>query len=116
MDEELKLGWEVKMNDVLHERNIDTSSCQVSNDQKVNLLMLEGEQSLFSGALVHYTIDKSGLESGVLAKLMDVLDVMSSCPKDDSLLLRVYKLDQFPHDIEQSTGFFASPYNEEVEL
>ena len=41
MDEEFQTSWEIKMDDVLKQWNIDTSCCQVCDDKEVNFLLSE---------------------------------------------------------------------------
>ena len=41
MDKEFQTGWKIKVNDVLKQRNIDTSCCQVCDDKEVNFLLSE---------------------------------------------------------------------------
>jgi hypothetical protein len=41
MDEKLQAGWEVEVDNVFKQRDIDTSSCEVGDDQEVEELLTE---------------------------------------------------------------------------
>ena len=60
MDKQLHLGGEIVMDDVLEERDIDTSGGQISNQEHTAMLLAEPEQSFFSGTLVHRTVNVLG--------------------------------------------------------
>ena len=57
VDEQLHLGGEVVVDNVLEERNIDTSGGQIGDQKHTAMLLAEPEQALVSRALVHCTVN-----------------------------------------------------------
>ena len=99
MDEELHLGREIVVDDVLEERDIDTSSCQVCHDQHTDPLLAELEEFVLARPLVHGTVDVVGLEATFLTKLVKVLDVVLRRAEYNRLLLI---FDVLPQNVEES--------------
>ena len=99
MDEELHLGREIVVNDVLEERDVDTSGRQVCHDKHAGPLLAELEEFVLTRSLVHRTVNVVGLEAAFLAKFVEVLDVVLGCAEDNRLL---QILDVLTQDIEES--------------
>jgi len=63
MDEELHLGREIVMDNVLEKWYVDTSSSKVGNNQKLGLLLSERDQSILTCPLIHRTEDVNALQA-----------------------------------------------------
>ena len=113
MDEELHLGREIVVDDVLEERDIDTSGRQICHDEHSGPLLAELEELVLTRPLVHRTVDVVGLEAAFLTKLVEVLDMVLRCTEDNRLLL---VLNMLPQDIEESRVFFSTPDHEKVQF
>lgn len=113
MDEQLHLGWEIVMNNILQERNIDTSSRQISDKHKVSLLLAELSKLLLTSVLIHSTVDEVGLETTLDRHLAQVLYVVTSRTENDSLLSF---LNTLSHGVHESSLLFIGSANEEVDL
>ena len=70
MNEQLHARWEIVMNDVIEEGDIDTTCCQVCDNQEVNLLESELQETFLSCPLIHSSIYESALEASMLAKFI----------------------------------------------
>ena len=95
------------MDDIIKEWDIDTTGSQVSDYQEVHFLESEQCQPLFTGALVHSTIDEGALEASPDCKLIHILHMIACSPEDDSLLIGVRKLHQLSHNVHQSSCLFS---------
>lgn len=96
MDEELHLCWEVEMNDVFQERNVDSARCEISDDQELDLLPSEGNQAVVSCALVHRSVNVDALDAHFRYQFVKVLHMVPGCSENDSLLV---SLDMLAHDV-----------------
>lgn len=65
MDEQFHAGWEIVMNNVIQEGDIDTTCRQISDNQKVYLLEPELLETFLSCSLIHCTIDEGALEASM---------------------------------------------------
>lgn len=102
MNEELETRWEIIMDNILQQRNINTARCQIGHNQVVDFLLAELTESLISRLLVHETEDESGFEAGLAAYLMQVLNVMACRAENDTLILLVcLEVYELLHDVEQ---------------
>lgn len=75
------------MNDVLQQGDINTTSCKVRHNQELYMLSSECDQALLTCALIHSTIDIYTLETCLCQQFVEVLNVVTSCRKNYSLLL-----------------------------
>lgn len=107
MNEQLQCWWEIEVDYIVKERDIDTTGSQVSDYQKVHLLLSEQCQPLFTGALVHGTIYEGALEASLDRKLIHILHMIACGPEDDGLLVGIRILNQLPHDIHQGSCLFT---------
>lgn len=117
MDEQLETWREVVVDDVLKQWDVDTSGSQVCDDEKVELLLSELLQSLFSGLLIHRTEDVRRLEASESGNLMQVL-YMVPCGCEYYRLLDVlaFELDQLLHDEQECGNLLKRPQDQEVAL
>ena len=117
MDEQLETWREVVVDDVLKQWDVDTSGSQVCDDEKVELLLSELLQSLFSGLLIHRTEDVRRLEASESSNLMQVL-YMVPCGCEYYRLLDVlaFELDQLLHDEQECGNLLKRPQDQEVAL
>ena len=95
------------MDDIVKERDVDTTGSQVSDYQKVDLLLSKQCQPLFTGTLVHGTIDEGALEASLDRKLIHILHMIARGSKDDGLLVGIRILNQLSHDVHQSSCLFS---------
>lgn len=116
MNEELEAWREVEVNDVLHKRNINTTSRQVGNDQIVHLFLAEKSEALLSSLLVHHTEDERCLQLRLPADLMQILDVMPCCGEYNRLVLAVVEVNELLHDVKKCTSLVNRARGKELAL
>ena len=75
------------MDHIFEKWDIETSSSQICDNEHANPLFAELEELIFTGALVHWTVDVVWLEAALQTKLVDVLNVILGRTEDDCLLI-----------------------------
>ena len=101
------------MHDVLKQRDIDTASGQVRHEQNAHELLSEFEELIFTTSLIHRTIDVICLEAALQAELVQILNMILSCAKDDCLLPLLHVL---PQNVEQGSFFFSGSHDVKLQL
>ena len=97
MNEQLHFSWEVVVDNVVQQWDINTTSCEVCDNQIPDKLPSESNQAFFTSALIHCTINKDTLKASFRDKLMQVLNVVPGCSENNGLL---FCLDMLIHNIK----------------
>ena len=92
------------MDDILKQWNIDTTGCQICDEQYTSELLSEPEHPIFSSPLIHRTVDEVGAEAGKRAQLMQVLNVILGRAENNRLLVGQ---DTLSKDIEKCCFFLS---------
>ena len=87
VDEQFHFGREVVVNNVLEQGNVNTSSSKIGDEEHFDYLLAELVQSIFSGPLVHGTVNIVTRKAGFLAQLTEIFNVVFCGPEDYCLLL-----------------------------
>ena len=113
MDEELQFGREIIMNDVLQQRDVQSSSSQVCHEQEVDKLAAELNQLVFSSSLVHRTVNETTLEPRADAHLVEIFAVVSRSTENNRLFASLHS---FSQKVEERRLFFLRFYHEKVQF
>jgi hypothetical protein len=113
VDEEFKLGREVEMDYIFEKWDIDTSGSQVCDEQEICVLTPKLDQLVFSGTLIHRSVDEVCFESRFNGKFTQILNVIPGCGENNRLFSCLYPLSQSVH---QGCFFFNGAHNEKVNL
>ena len=92
------------MDDILKQWDIDTTGCQVSDEQYTSELLAEPEHPILSSPLIHGSVDEVGAEACQSAQLMQVLNVILCGAENNSLLVC---LDTLSENIEKCCFFLT---------
>lgn len=98
MDEKLETRREVVVNNVVQQRDINTSCRQIRHNEVVHLLLAEKHQTLLSCKLIHRTVDEGRLQRRLPANFVQELDVMSGCREYNRLVIRILEVNELLHD------------------
>ena len=91
------------MNYILKVRYVDTSGGEISNKQKICVLSSEFNKFIFSGSLIHRSINEVCFEPSLYRQFTQVLDMVSGGSKNNCLFT---SLDPFSKSVHQRRLFF----------
>lgn len=97
VDEQFHFWGEIKVHHVVEVGNIDTARGKVRHHKEVHFLVSEKLEALFTGSLVHRSINEGASKTSTDSQLMNVLDMVACGREHDGLLWGFLPFDELSH-------------------